>query len=42
MGMFCRIGVPREILTDLDTQFFSDLMKDVSGLLSFYCLTTGP
>jgi len=32
--MFCRLGVPLEILSDLGTQFTSELMQEVSRLLS--------
>jgi len=40
VGMFSRVGVPREILTDQGTQFTSDLMKEVGRLLSMKQLTT--
>lgn len=42
LGMFCRIGVPMEILSDLGTQFTSELMQEVSRLLSIKRLTTSP
>ncbi|XP_060553668.1 uncharacterized protein LOC132714768 [Ruditapes philippinarum] len=42
LDMFCRIGVPEEILSDMGTQFTSDMMKEVSRLLSFRQLTTTP
>ena len=42
VSMFSRVGVPREILTDLGTQFTSGLMKEVSRLLSMKQLTTTP
>lgn len=38
--MFSRVGVPNEILSDLGTQFTSDLMREVSRLLSLKQLTT--
>ncbi|XP_052763944.1 uncharacterized protein LOC128205922 [Mya arenaria] len=40
--MFCRLGVPGELLTDMGTQFTSDVMKEVSRLLSIRQLTTTP
>lgn len=40
--MFSRVGFPKEILSDLGTQFTSDLMKEVSRLLSIKQLTTSP
>ncbi len=40
--MFSRIGVPNEILTDMGTQFTSEVMKEVSNLLSIKQLTTTP
>ena len=40
--MFCRVGVPREILSDMGKQFTSDIMKEVSRLLSVKQLTTTP
>lgn len=42
LEMFCRIGIPREMLTDLGTQFTSGVMKEVSRLLSIKHLTTTP
>ena len=42
LDMFCRIGVPREMLSDLGTQFTSELMQEVSRLLSIRRLTTTP
>ena len=36
------IGVPKEVLSDLGTQFISDCMKEVSRLLSIRQLTTTP
>ncbi len=38
--MFSRIGIPNEILSDLGGKFTSDLMKEVSRLLSLKQLTT--
>ena len=40
--VFSRVGVPREILTDMGSQFTSGLMKEVSRLLSLRQLTTTP
>ncbi|XP_063959750.1 uncharacterized protein LOC135155081 [Lytechinus pictus] len=40
--VFCRVGVPQEILTDRGSQFTSDMMKEVSRLLSIKQLTTTP
>lgn len=42
LDIFCRLGVPREILTDLGTQFTSGVMREVSRLLSIKQLTTTP
>jgi hypothetical protein len=42
VGIFSRVGVPREILTDMGTQFTSDLMKAIGRLLSLKQLTTTP
>lgn len=42
VDVFSRVGVPREMLTDLGTQFTSDLMHEVSRLLSIHQLTTTP
>jgi IS30 family transposase len=42
LDMFCRKGVPEDILSDMGTQFTSDMMKEVSRLLSFSELTTTP
>ena len=35
VSIFRRVGVPKEILTDMGCQFTSALMKEVSRLLSF-------
>ena len=40
--MFSRIGVPREMLTDMGTQLTSSLMSEVSRLISLRQLTTTP
>lgn len=40
--VFCRVGFPREMLTDMGTQFTSDLMSEVSRLISLRQLTTTP
>jgi hypothetical protein len=42
VDMYARVGVPEEILTDMGTQFTSDLMKEVGRLLSIKQLTTTP
>ncbi|XP_041375943.1 uncharacterized protein LOC121388603 [Gigantopelta aegis] len=42
VDIFCRIGVPREMLTDMGTQFTSTLMSEVSRLISLKQLTTTP
>ena len=40
--MFCRVGVPREILSDMGKQFTSDIMSEVSRLLSVKQKTSTP
>ena len=40
--MFCRVGIPREVLSDMGKQFTSDVMKEVGRLLSIKQLTTAP
>ena len=40
--MFYRVGVPREILSDMGKQFTSDIMSEVSRLLSVKQLTSTP
>ncbi|XP_060062936.1 uncharacterized protein LOC132543450 [Ylistrum balloti] len=40
--VFSRVGVPTEMLTDQGAQFTSNLMKEVSRLLSIRQLTTTP
>ena len=42
IDVYSRVGVPKEILTDMGTQFTSDLMKEVGRLLSIKQLTTTP
>jgi transposase InsO family protein len=42
LEMFSRVGIPPEILTDLGTQFTSDLMSEVRRLLSFNRLSITP
>lgn len=40
--MFSRLGIPEEMLTDCGTQFTSELMGEISRLLSLRQLTTSP
>ena len=40
VSMFCRLGVPNEILSDQGSQFMSDVMKEVNRLLSIKHLTS--
>ena len=42
VNMFSRVGLPEEILTDMGAQFTSDLMREVSRLLTLKQLTTTP
>ena len=42
VSIFCRVGVPREMLTDMGSQFTSSLMAEVSRLVSLKQLTTTP
>lgn len=42
LSIFSRVGFPREMLTDRGPQFTSELMKEVSRLLSIRHLTTTP
>ena len=42
VDMFSRLGVPEEMLTDCGTQFTSELMNEISRLLSLRQLTTSP
>lgn len=40
--IFCRLGIPVEMLTDMGSQFTLELMAETSRLLSFRQLTTTP
>jgi len=40
VDIFCRVGVPQEMLTDMGSQFTSHLMMEVSRLISMKQLTT--
>lgn len=42
IDIFCRVGFPREMLTDMGSQFTSELMSEVSRLISLRRLTTSP
>lgn len=42
VDIFCRVGVPKEMLTDMGSQFTSALMAEVSRLLSLKQMTTTP
>ena len=42
MDMYSRLGIPKEVLSDLGTQFVSKCMEEVSRLLSIKRLTTPP
>ena len=42
VDIFCRVGVPREMLSDMGSQFTSGLMSEVSRLVSMKHLTTTP
>ena len=42
VSMFSRVGVSKEVLTDMGSQFTSALMEEVSRLLSFKQLVTTP
>ena len=42
MNIFSRIGIPQEILSDRGSQFVSDLMREISRLLSVRQLQTTP
>ena len=42
LEVFSRVGFPREMLTDRGTQFTSDMMKEVSRLVSTKQLFTTP
>ena len=42
MNIFSRVGIPNEVLTDQGAQFTSELMKEISRLLTIRQLTTTP
>ena len=42
VNIFSRIGIPQEILSDRGSQFVSDLMSEISRLLSVRQLQTTP
>ena len=42
IGMFSRVGFPREILSDSGTQFVSQVMKEVTRLISVKQLLSSP
>ena len=42
IDIYSRVGVPREVLSDMGSQFTSDLMREVSRLLSMKQKTTTP
>ncbi|XP_033728194.1 uncharacterized protein LOC117317492 [Pecten maximus] len=42
VDVYSRVGIPREVLTDQGSQFTSELMREVSRLLSIRQLTTTP
>lgn len=42
VDIYSRVGIPREVLTDRGGQFTSDLMREVSRLLSIRQMTTTP
>ena len=42
LNIYTRVGIPREILTDQGTQFVSEMMAEVSRLLSVNHLTSSP
>ena len=42
MSVFCRLGFPKEILSDRGSQFTSELMKEISRLISMKQLFTTP
>ena len=42
VGIFAVVGIPREILSDRGSQFTSDLMKEITRLLSIKQITTTP
>ena len=42
VSIFAGVGIPREILSDRGSQFTSDLIKEITRLLSIKQLTTTP
>ena len=42
VNMFTRVGVPKEVLSDQGSQFFSVVVKEMCRLLSFKQLVTMP
>ena len=42
LDIYCRVGIPEEVLTDQGTQFMSECMQEVSRLLSIKGLTSTP
>ena len=42
LDIYARVGFPSEVLSDLGTNFTSDLMKEISRLISIRRLTTTP
>ena len=42
MSIFAGVGIPRDIVSDRGSQFTSDLMKEITRLLSMKQLTTTP
>ena len=42
VNVFTRVGIPKEILTDMGSQFTSGIMQEVSRLLSIRQMTTTP
>ena len=42
VSIFAGVGIPREILSDHGCQFTSDIMKEITRLLSIKPLTTTP
>ena len=42
VDIYSRVGIPREVLTDRGSQFTSELMREVSRLLSIRQMTTTP
>jgi hypothetical protein len=42
LEMFSRLGIPNEVVSDRDTQFTGELMREVSGLLKTKQIFTTP